>query len=658
MTIHTEQELLALCLALIGRQDGLSAAERKLAKTVRIPASRHPEMEAIRLAISDGNDPLGDIFTSIRTAAERRSAGAIYTPAPIVHSMMAWLAGQGTPARIVDPGAGSGRFILAAGATFPDVPLVAVEQDPLAALMLRANLSARGWADRTTVLVKDYREVKLPRCTGMTAFVGNPPYVRHHDITEDWKAWYASTFARFGIKASALAGLHLHFFLQTRLLAKTGDVGAFVTSAEWMDVNYGSALRRLLLDELGGIALHVLEPTAAAFPGTATTAAITCFRVGETAEPVRVRAVDELQCLNGLSRGIDIPRKQLHAAPRWSIVVRRSGPASAGDIVILAGIPDITVGETITTDAAVEPLPAIRIDPPTISMTFMVNNSPFAGKEGKLVTTRHIRDRLMKETETNVGLKVEEIPNSDSYIVSGRGELHLSVLIEQMRREGFELQVSRPEVIMVDGPNGKEEPVEQVIIDVPETTAGTIIDKLNRRKGEMVDMKTDEGHTRMEWKVPTRGLLGFRGDFIIETRGEGILNHSFLAYESYKGDIPGRSRGSMISMLNGVATAYDLWNLQERGQLFIGDGVNIYEGMILGESAKDQDLVVNVTKGKKLTNMRASGSDDAVNLTPIKPMSLEQALEYIDEDELVEITPVNIRLRKKILNENERKRAK
>ena len=203
MTIHTEQELLALCLALIGRQDGLSAAERKLAKTVRIPASRHPEMEAIRLAISDGNDPLGDIFTSIRTAAERRSAGAIYTPAPIVHSMMAWLAGQGTPARIVDPGAGSGRFILAAGATFPDVPLVAVEQDPLAALMLRANLSARGWADRTTVLVKDYREVKLPRCTGMTAFVGNPPYVRHHDITEDWKAWYASTFARFGIIAAA-----------------------------------------------------------------------------------------------------------------------------------------------------------------------------------------------------------------------------------------------------------------------------------------------------------------------------------------------------------------------------------------------------------------------------------------------------------------------
>ncbi len=332
--------------------------------------------------------------------------------------------------------------------------------------------------------------------------------------------------------------------------------------------------------------------------------------------------------------------------------------AGAGDIVTLAGVPDIMVGETITTDPAAEPMQAIRIDPPTISMTFMVNNSPFAGKEGKLVTTRHIRDRLLKETETNVGLKVEEIPNSDSYIVSGRGELHLSVLIEQMRREGFELQVSRPEVIMREENGVKMEPVEQVIIDVPESTAGTIIDKLNRRKGEMVDMKTEEGHSRMEWKVPTRGLLGFRGDFIIETRGEGILNHSFLAYEPFKGDLPGRSRGSMISMLNGVSTAYDLWNLQERGQLFIAEGVNIYEGMIIGESAKDQDLVVNVTKGKKLSNMRASGSDDAVNLTPIKPMTLEQALEYIDEDELVEITPVNIRLRKKILNENERKRAK
>lgn len=334
------------------------------------------------------------------------------------------------------------------------------------------------------------------------------------------------------------------------------------------------------------------------------------------------------------------------------------GEARAGDIVIIAGIPDIYVGETITTDQQVEPLPAIRIDPPTVTMTFMVNDSPFAGKEGKLVTTRHIRERLMKETETNVGLHVEDVPNSDSYRVSGRGELHLSVLLEQMRREGFEIQVSRPQVIMRDGPEGREEPIEYAVIDVPEESAGTIIDMLNRRKGELVDMRTHEGHSRMEFKVPTRGLLGFRGDFIIETRGEGILNHSFLEYSPYKGEIPGRSHGAMISMLPGESTAYDLFNMQDRGKLFIGAGVKVYEGMIIGESSKDQDLVVNVLKGKKLSNMRASGSDDAVNLTPIKPMTLEQALEYIDEDELVEVTPTSIRLRKKVLNENERKRSK
>jgi GTP-binding protein len=327
---------------------------------------------------------------------------------------------------------------------------------------------------------------------------------------------------------------------------------------------------------------------------------------------------------------------------------------AAGDIVIIAGIPDINVGETITTDESVEALPALRIDPPTVIMTFMVNDSPFAGKEGKLVTTRHIRERLYKECETNVGLHVEEIPNSDSYKVSGRGELHLSVLLETMRREGFEIQVSRPQVILREG----MEPMEQAVIDVPEESAGTVISMLNLRKGEMVDMRTHEGHTRMEWKIPTRGLLGFHGDFIIETRGEGILNHTFIEYGPYKGDIPGRTRGAMISMLAGEATAYDLWNLEERGKLFITPGTKIYAGMIIGESAKDQDLVVNVMKGKKLTNMRASGSDDAVSLTPVKPMTLEQALEYIGDDELVEITPEHIRLRKKILDENERKRAK
>ncbi|MDP8646823.1 Eco57I restriction-modification methylase domain-containing protein [Serratia sp. IR-2025] len=332
MNVHTEQELVALCLALIEGQGSLSSGERKLVRTASELAFTPREIDRIRKEITRGADPLGEAFSSIRSATERRAAGAVYTPAPIVRSMMTWLVSQGMPSRIVDPGAGSGRFILAAGEAFPNAQLVAVEMDPLAALMLRANLSARGWADRTTVLVKDYREIKLPRCAGMTAFVGNPPYVRHHDIAEPWKAWYASKFAGFGIKASALAGLHLHFFLQTRLLAKAGDVGAFITSSEWMDVNYGSALRRLLLDELGGIALHVLEPTVEAFPGTATTASITCFRVGATAEPVRVRAIDELKSLNGLSKGTDIARDRLHATPRWSIIVRPSQSITVGDI--------------------------------------------------------------------------------------------------------------------------------------------------------------------------------------------------------------------------------------------------------------------------------------------------------------------------------------
>lgn len=328
----TERELIALCLALIDGQAALSAPERKLAKLVPTTQINQREVDAARKAILRGADPLGEAFSAIRSAHERRALGAVYTPHPIVRSMMTWLASQGTPARIVDPGAGSGRFILAAGVAFPSAQLVAVEMDPLAALMLRANLNAHGWTERATVFVKDYREVKLPRCTGMTAFIGNPPYVRHHDITEDWKAWYASRFADLGIKASALAGLHLHFFLQTRILAKAGDVGAFITSAEWMDVNYGSALRRLLLEELGGIALHVLEPTVEAFPGTATTAAITCFRVGETVEPVRVRSVAELSRLNGLTKGTNVARERLQAEPRWSIIVRPSAPSMGGVI--------------------------------------------------------------------------------------------------------------------------------------------------------------------------------------------------------------------------------------------------------------------------------------------------------------------------------------
>lgn len=332
MNVQTEQELVALCIALIGGHSVLSAAEQKLAKVGPILAQKSRTVDAVRKAILRGKDPLGEAFSSIRSATERRASGAVYTPAPIVRSMMTWLSSQGSPTRIVDPGAGSGRFILAAGEAFPDAQLVAVEMDPLAALMLRANLTARGWNDRSVVMVKDYRDIKLPRCTGVTAFIGNPPYVRHHDIAENWKTWYASSFASLGIKASALAGLHLHFFLQTRLLAKAGDVGAFITSAEWMDVNYGAALRKLLLDELGGVALHVLEPTVEAFPGTATTAAITCFKVGKTVEPIRVCAVNQLKLLNGLTKGIDIPREELSTTSRWSIIVRPSLPASDGDV--------------------------------------------------------------------------------------------------------------------------------------------------------------------------------------------------------------------------------------------------------------------------------------------------------------------------------------
>lgn len=330
--MQSETDLIAACVALIGAQAKLSPAERKIAKAASATNPAAINVDALRRSILRGSDPLGDAFSRVRSAEQRRTDGAVYTPAPIVRSMMTWLASQGEPQRIIDPGAGSGRFTLAAGATFPNAQLVAVEMDPLAALMLRANLSAKGWTERATVLVQDYRHVKLPRIAGMTAFIGNPPYVRHHDISANWKDWYASEFATLGIKASALAGLHLHFFLKTRLLARDGDVGAFITSAEWMDVNYGSALRCLLLDELGGIAMHVLEPTVEAFPGTATTAAITCFRVGEAQEPVRVRTVTQLSRLNGLTKGTDIPREKLNAATRWSIIVRPSEQSTGGDI--------------------------------------------------------------------------------------------------------------------------------------------------------------------------------------------------------------------------------------------------------------------------------------------------------------------------------------
>ncbi len=331
-SIRTELDLAALCLSLIANRDDLSGSERTLAKAAVGVNVRSSDAAAARHDILHGRDPLGEVFLSLRSPARRRSSGAVYTPSAIVDSMIHWLSSQGTPARIVDPGAGSGRFLLAAGEKFANAQLIGVELDPLAALMLRANLDIRGWSLRSTVIVEDYRGLKLPRCPGTTAFVGNPPYVRHHDIGETWKKWYATRFSEFGIKASALAGLHLYFFLQTRLLANEGDIGAFITSAEWLDVNYGSALRRLLIDELGGLVLHVLEPTTVAFPGTATTAAITCFRVGKTDSPVRVRSVGTLAKLNGLTRGKDVARSQFRAERRWSVIARPAVPHVDGEI--------------------------------------------------------------------------------------------------------------------------------------------------------------------------------------------------------------------------------------------------------------------------------------------------------------------------------------
>ncbi len=320
-----------------------------------------------------------------------------------------------------------------------------------------------------------------------------------------------------------------------------------------------------------------------------------------------------------------------------------------GDLCAVAGIPDITIGETLTDAANPQPLPLIEIDEPTLEMNFIVNNSPFAGREGKFVTTRHIKDRLDRELQTNVGLKVRALEGVDGYTVSGRGELHLSVLLENMRREGYEVQVSRPEVIMKEINGAKYEPIEQVIVDVPDSYAGTVIERLGKRKGEMVNMRAENGHTRLEYLVPTRGLLGFRSDFIMDTRGEGIMDHSFFEYQPYKGDLSQRRNGVMISGERGKTVAYALWYLQERGMLFVGPGVEMYEGMIIGEHSRDNDLTVNPSKEKKLTNVRASGTDEAVKLIPHHEMTLEQALEYIADDELVEITPKSIRLRKKYL---------
>lgn len=331
--------------------------------------------------------------------------------------------------------------------------------------------------------------------------------------------------------------------------------------------------------------------------------------------------------------------------------------ASAGDIVAISGIPNINIGETITCLINPEALPIIEIDEPTLTMTFMVNTSPFAGTEGKHVTSRKLRERLFKEVETNVSLRVDETDSADAFQVSGRGELHLSILIENMRREGFELQVSKPEVILKEIDGEKCEPYEHLTCDVPETSMGTVIEMLGSRKGEMQNMiNMPGGVTRLEFLIPARGLIGFRGDFLTETRGEGIMAHVFHSYQPFKGEIRGRSRGVLIASDLGESTGYALFNLQDRGVMFIDPGTKVYEGMVIGENTREQDMEVNVTRKKQLTNVRASGSDESLKLETPKTLSLEEALEYINDDEYVEITPKNIRLRKKFLDKNIRAR--
>ena len=325
--------------------------------------------------------------------------------------------------------------------------------------------------------------------------------------------------------------------------------------------------------------------------------------------------------------------------------------AEAGDIIAVMGIPDINIGETIADSVHPEAIPFVDIDEPTLSMTFSVNNGPFAGREGQFVTSRHLKDRLMKELESNVSLRVEETDSTDSFKVSGRGELHLSVLIETMRREGFEFMVSRPNVIYKEIDGIKCEPMEELVIDVPDEFTGNVIEKLGRRKAEMINMIVgDQGYTRLEFKIPSRGLIGYRNEFMTDTKGNGIMNHVFDGYEPYKGEISARTKGSLIAFETGKSVTYGLFNAQERGTLFIGPGVDVYQGMIIGENPRPEDMEVNVCKEKHLTNTRASGSDDALRLVPPRIFSLEQAIEYIGEDELVEVTPKNIRLRKKILD--------
>ena len=329
--------------------------------------------------------------------------------------------------------------------------------------------------------------------------------------------------------------------------------------------------------------------------------------------------------------------------------------ASLGDIVAVSGISDIEIGETIADRDNPEAVDFVRIEEPTVSMTFSVNTSPFAGTEGKYVTSRHLRERLFKELETNVALRVEETDSTDSFKVSGRGELHLSILIETMRREGYELQVSKPTVIFKEINGVKMEPIELLTIDIPEEYMGVVMEKLGPRKAELMDMHTlKPGTIRLKFKIPTRGLIGYRSEFLTDTKGNGIMTSVFYDYAPYKGDIPSRTRGALVAFETGVATTYGLYNAQERGTLFIEPGTKVYEGMVVGVNSRSGDIDVNVCKKKHVTNLRSATADEALRLSPVKKMSLEEALEFIDNDELVEVTPQSIRIRKKILDSQQR----
>ena len=332
---------------------------------------------------------------------------------------------------------------------------------------------------------------------------------------------------------------------------------------------------------------------------------------------------------------------------------------TAGDIVAFSGLPDVTIGNTLCSPSNVEPLPFVKINDPTVEMTFSVNDSPLAGREGKYVTSRQIRDRLQKELLKDVALKVEDSATTDSFRVMGRGEMHLSILIETMRREGYELQVGKPKVIMHHDETGTlQEPMEALTIDVPQEFMGAVMEGLGLRKAELTNMTEMAGYLRMEFVIPARGLIGFRNQFLTDTKGNGVMNHVFAGYADYKGEIPGRTRGSLVAFENGETTSYGIGNAQERGNMFIIPGEQVYEGQIIGENSRDDDMDVNPCKKKHVSNMRASGSDDTIRLIPPKTFSLEQALEHINDDELVEVTPKNIRMRKKILDRVERGRQR